>query len=78
MRKITLLTVAIIILALGALAVSVAGAQETDEPVASEGVSLTIYNQGTALVQDRRTFALQSGLNTLDFTTLPPALTRPP
>src|SRR5881396_1418473 len=34
----------------------------------SDGVSLTIYNQGTALVQDRRTFDLQSGENTLDFT----------
>ncbi len=70
MRKIALLTVGIIILAFGALAVSVAGAQETNEgeAVANEGVSLTIYNQGTALIQDRRTFSLQSGLNTLDFT----------
>ncbi len=35
---------------------------------AGQGVSLTIYNQGTALVQDRRTFDLQAGVNTLDFT----------
>ncbi len=34
----------------------------------SDGVNLTIYNQGTALVQDRRTFALKSGVSTLDFT----------
>jgi hypothetical protein len=34
----------------------------------SDGVNLTIYNQGTALVQDRRTFNLQSGVSTLDFT----------
>ncbi|MCB9450384.1 MAG: DUF4139 domain-containing protein [Anaerolineaceae bacterium] len=34
----------------------------------SSSVSLTIYNQGTALVQDRRSFDLQSGSNTLDFT----------
>ncbi len=34
----------------------------------SERLSLTIYNQGTALVQDVRTFELETGLNTLDFT----------
>ena len=43
-----------------------AGAQEAAG--AAEGVSLTIFNQGTALVQDRRVFNLQAGLNTLDFT----------
>jgi|FLYN01.1.fsa_nt_gi hypothetical protein len=70
MRKATLLTVGLIVLAIGVLAVSVAGAQETGEgeAVASQGVSLTIYNQGTALVRDRRTFDLQAGLNALDFT----------
>ncbi|MBZ0287948.1 MAG: DUF4139 domain-containing protein, partial [Anaerolineae bacterium] len=31
-------------------------------------VSLTIYNQGTSLVRDRRTVDLQAGTNTLDFT----------
>ena len=31
-------------------------------------VSLTIYNQGTALVRDQRTFALEQGQNTVDFT----------
>ncbi|MEO8611912.1 MAG: DUF4139 domain-containing protein [Chloroflexota bacterium] len=31
-------------------------------------VSLTIYNQGTSLVRDRRTVELQAGTNTLDFT----------
>jgi hypothetical protein len=31
-------------------------------------VSLTIYNQGTALVQDRRTFELQAGVNLVNFT----------
>jgi hypothetical protein len=42
-------------------------AQETEAPV-REGVSLAIYNQGTALVQDRRTFGLTAGINRLDFT----------
>ena len=34
----------------------------------SDGVNLTIYNVGTALVQDRRTFTLKSGISMLDFT----------
>src|SRR3982750_3881321 len=34
----------------------------------SDGVNLTIYNQGTALVQDRRTFTLKRGVGMLDFT----------
>ena len=44
-----------------------AQAQDDSQP-ASDSVSLTVYNQGTALVQDRRTFTLQAGENTLDFT----------
>lgn len=56
----TVLTSALL---LAALALPV-GAQEP----ASDGVSLTIYNQGTALVQDRRTFELQSGVSSIDFT----------
>jgi hypothetical protein len=44
-----------------------AAAQDAQTP-ASDSVSLAIYNQGTALVVDRRTFAFQSGVNRLDFT----------
>lgn len=33
-----------------------------------DSVALTIYNQGTALVQDRRTFNLQAGENLINFT----------
>lgn len=61
-RKILLLAVAMLAL----LAVSTAAAQEAQEM--NTGVSLTIYNQGTALVQDRRTFDLLPGVMTLDFT----------
>ncbi len=61
------------------MVVGTAGAQEatpTPTPATlpttaapqSDGVNLTIYNQGTALVQDRRTFTLKSGISTLDFT----------
>jgi hypothetical protein len=49
-------------------------ATETDEPqiveeaTEREGVSLTVYNQGTALVKDRRTFTFESGENLINFT----------
>jgi hypothetical protein len=45
-----------------------APAAAQDEAPPREGVSLTIYNQGTALVQDRRAFTLPPGVSTLDFT----------
>ncbi|MBZ0290577.1 MAG: DUF4139 domain-containing protein, partial [Anaerolineae bacterium] len=47
---------------------TVTQAQDAGTSVERDGVSLTIYNKGTALVQDRRTFDLQSGENRLDFT----------
>lgn len=37
-------------------------------PGTRDDVGLTIYNQGTALVQDRRTYTLAEGLNVLNFT----------
>jgi hypothetical protein len=37
-------------------------------------VAVTVYNQGTALVQDRRVFDLQSGLNTVNFTDVAAAI----
>ncbi len=51
-----------------ALMVGGVSAQDATPQPLSDGVSLAIYNQGTALVQDRRTFTFQQGLNTLDFT----------
>lgn len=55
---------------LGAIMVTGASAQDaTETPTPQrDGVSLAIYNQGTALVQDRRTFTFQEGLNTINFT----------
>jgi hypothetical protein len=59
------------IAALAALTLSVA-AQETPvpepEPLQPDGVSLTVYNRGTALVQDRRTFTLEEGESVVNFT----------
>ena len=33
----------------------------------SEGIALTVYNEGTALIRDQRTLALEAGANTVDF-----------
>jgi len=65
MRTRRLLLSTFLILIVASLALWPAAAQEA--PV-SDGISLTIYNQGTALVQDRRTFELTGGISTLDFT----------
>ncbi|NDJ59953.1 MAG: DUF4139 domain-containing protein [Chloroflexi bacterium] len=47
----------------------VAVAEAQAQPDASrDSVALAIYNQGTALVQDRRTFDFTAGVNTLNFT----------
>lgn len=47
----------------------VSGAALAQEaPTPSNGVSLTVYNTGSALVQDRRTFALNAGQTVLNFT----------
>lgn len=48
------------------MATQAAGAQDSAD--SGEGVSVTIFNQGTALIQDRRVFDLLAGLTTLDFT----------
>jgi hypothetical protein len=56
----TLLTIVVVMIG---FSIAPVGAQDE-----SNGVSLTIYNQGTALVQDRRTFTLNEGENSLDFT----------
>ena len=60
-------TLAIALLALGASMI-----QAQDNPgnngSTSDGVAVTIYNQGTALVRDKRTFDLNEGSNILNFT----------
>lgn len=55
----------LLVLSMGTVMAQDSGAG--DQPVA-DGVSITMYNQGTALVQDRRTFTLTQGEGTLDFT----------
>lgn len=63
MRK-TALFFAMIVLLGGALAASA-----QDNPTQGEsGVSVTVYNQGTALVIDRRSFDLSAGISAVNFT----------
>jgi hypothetical protein len=60
MRKFFILGGIVALLLLGAALV---GAQED-----SDSLSVTVYNQGTALVQDRRTFDFTAGENLVNFT----------
>ena len=60
MRKFMILGGIVALLILGAAWV---GAQED-----SDSLSVTVYNQGTALVQDRRTFDFTAGENLVNFT----------
>jgi hypothetical protein len=60
MRKISLLILTLLLV--GAIA------QAQEETPQGDGVSVTVYNQGSALVQDRRTFDLQVGETTINFT----------
>ncbi len=68
----------LVILGLAALAVACTGQRTTDEPVvptrtsiaeaAETTVALTVYNEGTALVRDRRAFDFSRGFNEIAFT----------
>jgi hypothetical protein len=59
----------VVIVLLGAVTLTrTTPAQAQDTPPRSDAISLTVYNQGTALVRDRRTFDLPQGISTLDFT----------
>ena len=71
-RKLGLLIV-VMLVALGGV-IMVSGQPGAALPVQQEGdmqrdgVALAIYNQGTALVQDRRTFTFTQGANLINFT----------
>ncbi len=55
-----------LIMSVGLFTLSPVAAQE--DTMERDGVALAIYNQGTALVQDRRTFTFEAGTNLLNFT----------
>lgn len=61
MRKFFLL-----LLMLGLFSVAFVSAQDSETPERNS-VAVTIYNQGTALIQDRRTFTLEAGDNLINF-----------
>lgn len=70
MRKVTIL-LSLVALLIGVVSVS---AQETPLPPPSDGVAVTVYNQGSALIQDRRTFELAQGVGVIDFTDVAAAI----
>ncbi|MDX2079093.1 MAG: DUF4139 domain-containing protein [bacterium] len=65
-KKVTLLSVLFSMLMLGVFTTSAQEEPPADEPEPT--VSLTVYNEGTALVRDRRTFSFTAGMNTINFT----------
>ena len=65
-KRATLLSVFLALFALGVFSATAQEDPPADEP--QPGVSLTVYNQGTALVRDRRVFSFTEGLNTINFT----------
>ncbi|QPC82452.1 DUF4139 domain-containing protein [Phototrophicus methaneseepsis] len=64
----TLVLVALV----GVFGVSAQDDTPTDAP--SDGVSVTVYNQGSALVQDRRTLSLPEGTSMINFTDVAAAI----
>ena len=65
MKRFAMILLPLALLSLGAFAAS--AQDEPPEPPA-EGVAVTVYNQGSALVQDRRTFTFEAGIGSIDFT----------
>lgn len=68
-RRATAIAAASLLLA----STTIAYAQDLDNPLPATGgtresVALTIYNQGTALVRDSRSYTLGEGINILNFT----------
>ncbi len=68
MKRLTMIIGMALILGLMVSSVSAQDTTTEGDPMQRDGVSLAIYNQGTALVQDRRTFTLDAGSNTINFT----------
>ncbi len=75
MRKTILILVSVTVLTLvGGLALNAQNGDNPAEdaplapPSVRDDVAVTVYNQGSALIRDTRTFDLQNGLNRVDFT----------
>jgi len=64
MRKIVLLVLAVLTIGVTGVYAQDDQPEEPDEPT----VAVTVYNEGTALVRDRRVFDIPAGVSTIDFT----------
>jgi len=58
----------------GAITVSAQDDTPTEDPTTESDVAVTIYNQGSALIRDRRTFDFAEGVNTVNFTDVAAAI----
>jgi hypothetical protein len=68
LRKLLLLAAPLIVLSVACSGLGTVAPTPTPTAEAStSGVALTVYNQGTALVRDRRQFTLTEGLNEIAF-----------
>lgn len=68
LRKLLLLAAPLIVLSVACSGLgTIAPTPTPTAEASSSGVALTVYNQGTALVRDRRQFDLDQGLNELRF-----------
>ena len=68
LRKLLLLSAPLIVLSVACSGLgTVAPTPTPTAEASSSGVALTVYNQGTALVRDRRQFTLTEGLNEIAF-----------
>ena len=68
MKKLTLILILATVGSIGLL-MSTIGAQDVHDArqFTKDGVAVTLYNQGSALIRERRTFDLRSGLNRINF-----------
>lgn len=68
MKKGIVMLLSVAVMLMGGLSVQAQEGSGGETPAPADGVSITIYNQGSALIQDRRTFPLTAGESTVDFT----------
>lgn len=73
MRKLIISSIlGILLLTMGSFALVSAqddgSTSDADAPPERDSVAVTIYNQGTALIQDRRTYSFTTGTNLINFT----------
>jgi len=72
-RSILLLLILLTVLG-GVMTVSAQDDAPAEDPATESDVAVTIYNQGSALIRDRRTFEFTEGVNTVNFTDVAAAI----